>query len=92
VVRRAGRTYAAYDQTSSNGFPLARRAPDDGVTLAEPRTTLEGELVGWVLQAMDGSRSLLQLELEAHEQFGNRFTDPEDALQLVRQTARELGE
>ncbi len=90
-VRRAGRIYAAYDQTSSNGFPQARPARDHGVSAAEPRTTLEGELVGWVLQAMDGSRSLLQLELEAHEQFGNRFTDPEDALQLVRQTARDLG-
>ena len=91
TVGRAGAPLAAYDQSSAHGFPrkaipLGRPATADG-----PRTTLDGEVVGWVLQAMDGTRSLAQLESDALERFGSRFAEPEDALRLVRNAAETLG-
>jgi hypothetical protein len=89
-ARRAGVTRAAYDQTSADGFPRARPPGREAATTG-PRATLKGEVVAWVLHAMDGSRSLLELEAGALEQFGHRFTDPDDALQLVRHTAATLG-
>jgi hypothetical protein len=88
-VRRGGVVCAAYDQTSANGFPKAPRP--GGGHAGGPTTTLSGEVVAWMLEAMDGSRSLLELEGEAHERFGARFTDPEDALRIVRHTAATLG-
>ena len=89
-ARRAGVTRAAYDQTSADGFPQTRPSGRDDAT-SGPRATLDGEVVAWVLDAMDGSRSILELEAGALEQFGHRFTDPADALQLVRHTADTLG-
>jgi protein arginine N-methyltransferase 1 len=87
-ARRDGVVRAAYDQTSSDGFPTA---PPTRGRQAGPRTTLKGEVVAWVLDAMDGSRTISELEAGVRERFGNRFTDPEDALQLVRETASTLG-
>jgi hypothetical protein len=89
-ARRAGVTRAAYDQTSADGFPKARPSGREDATTG-PRATLSGEVVAWVLDAMDGSRSLLELEAGALERFGHRFTDSDDALQLVRHTAATLG-
>jgi protein arginine N-methyltransferase 1 len=89
-ARRAGVTRATYDQTSADGFPQARPSGRDDAT-SGPRATLDGEVVAWVLDAMDGSRSILELEAGALERFGHRFTDPADALQLVRHTADTLG-
>jgi hypothetical protein len=40
---------------------------------------------------MDGSRSIGELEAEVRDRFANRFTDPEDAVQLVRETVSTLG-
>ncbi|HEX6387948.1 MAG TPA: 50S ribosomal protein L11 methyltransferase [Solirubrobacteraceae bacterium] len=87
-ARRGGVLRVAYDQSSSDGFPAAPPARGRGTG---PRTTLKGEVVAWVLDAMDGSRSIGELETGAREHFGNRFTDPEDAVQLVRETASTLG-
>lgn len=87
-VRRDGALRAAYDQTSSNGFPSR---PPPGRRAAGPKTTVRGELVAWVLEAMDGTRDITELEAGARERFGSRFTDPEDALQLVRETVASLG-
>lgn len=85
-VRRAGTAIAAYDQRSSSGFPA-----DRGVASSAPRPTLDGEVVGWVLQAMDGTRSIAQLEAQAVERFGSRFHEPAEALRLVRETVKEHG-
>jgi protein arginine N-methyltransferase 1 len=87
-ARRGGAVRAAYDQTSADGFPAAPPAdgPGDG-----PKATLKGEVVAWVLAAMDGSRSIGELETEVRDRFGKRFTDPDDAVQLVRETASTLG-
>lgn len=85
-VRRGRRVVAAYDQTSSSGFPA-----DRGVASGAPRTTLDGEVVGWVLQAMDGTRNIAQLEDAVLERFGSRFHQPEEAVRLVRETVREHG-
>jgi protein arginine N-methyltransferase 1 len=87
-ARRAGVVRAASDQTSSDGFPPA---PPSGGRGSGPKTTLKGEVVAWVLEAMDGSRTIGELETEVRDRFGNRFTDPEDAVQLVRETASTLG-
>ena len=90
-VRRSGATLAAFDQSSALGFP---RTAITGVRTASaggPRTTLDGEVVGWVLRAMDGTRSLAQLESDVLERFGSRFAEPEDALRLVRDAAETLG-
>ena len=83
-------TRATFDQTSADGFPKARPPGREDATTG-PRATLDGEVVAWVLDAMDGSRSVLELEAGALEQFGHRFTDQADALQLVRHTANTLG-
>lgn len=84
---RAGRTpHAAYDQTTTDGFPRAAGEP----AASGPRTALKGEVVAWTLAAMDGNRSLRELEAGADERFGPRFTDREDLRQLVRETARTL--
>ena len=87
-ARRGGVIRAAYDQTSTNGFPSGPPARGGG---AAPRPTLKGEVVAWVLDAMDGTRDIAELETGARERFGRRFTDPEDALQLVRETVSTLG-
>ncbi|CAN5263890.1 hypothetical protein BH20ACT16_BH20ACT16_12140 [soil metagenome] len=87
-VRRAGKAIGAYDQVSSAGFPKDRHAPG-GAT--PPKTTLDGEVTGWVLRAMDGTRSLAQLEADVLECFGNRFTRTEDALDLVRDAVKTHG-
>ncbi len=89
AASRGGVRRAAYDQTSTDGFP---GPPARGATPAPgPRRTLEGEVVAWVLEAMDGTRDLAQLEAGVRERFGGRFTDPEDAVALVRETAGTLG-
>ena len=89
AASRGGVLRAAYDQTSTDGFP---GPPTRGATPAPgPRTTLKGEVVAWVLEAMDGTRDLAQLEAGVRERFGGRFTDPEDAVALVRETAGTLG-
>jgi hypothetical protein len=87
-VRRGGVVCAGYDQTSSNGFPRARPSGARGLG---PTTTLAGEVVAWVLDAMDGSRDIRALEAGARERFGGRFTDPEDVIALVRDIAATLG-
>jgi predicted RNA methylase len=91
VVRRANTTLAAYDQTSSRGFPADPGVPDlrDGSTA--PKTTLHGEVVGWVLQAMDGTRSITQLETDVLERFGSRFPQPEEAVKLMRDAVKAHG-
>ena len=91
AARRDGVQRAAYDQTSTDGFPRAPRARRADA-VAGPATTREGEVVAWVLETMDGRRSMLELESGAYEQFGHRFTDPGDVLALVRHTASTLGE
>lgn len=90
-VRRAGATLAAYDQSSSLGFPRAPAGRRQPATNGGPKTTLDGEVVGWLLQAMDGTRSIAQLESETLERFGSRFAEPDDVLLLVRDTAETLG-
>jgi predicted RNA methylase len=84
-VQRASKVVAGYDQTSSAGFPRAAISAD------APQTTLDGEVVGWVLQAMDGTRSVAQLQTEVLERFGSRFHQPEEAVKLVRETVRDHG-
>lgn len=88
-AHRGGTLRAAYDQTSSNGFPARRPPANDPAR--RPKTTLAGEVVAWVLDAMDGTRDVATLENGARERFGNRFTDPQDAAQLVRETISSLG-
>jgi protein arginine N-methyltransferase 1 len=83
-VRRAGKAIASYDQTSSGGFPTAAAA-------AAPTTSLRGEVVAWVLGAMDGTRSAAQLEAGARERFGNRFPQPEEAVRIAREAIRNWG-
>jgi len=87
-LQRAGQVVAAYDQRSSSGFPTDRSA---GGHARPPKTTLEGEVVGWVLQAMDGTRSVAQLEADVLEHFGSRFARTEDALDLVRDAVETHG-
>lgn len=83
---RAGTVVAAYDQTSTSGFPADRHAASGA-----PQTTLDGEVAGWVLRAMDGTRTIAELEAEVVERFGSRFHQPEEAVRLVRETVREHG-
>jgi protein arginine N-methyltransferase 1 len=96
-IRRAGATRAASDQTTTDGFPRAPRGGDRGGgggdhAAAGPRTALKGEVVAWVLGAMDGSRDLLALEAGARERFGHRFINPDDVLELVRDAARSFAD
>jgi enediyne biosynthesis protein CalE3 len=84
-VQRGGRTLAAYDQSSSLGFPAG------AADVAAPKTTREGEVVGWVLQAMDGTRAVAQLESDVLEHFGSRFAQPDEARRLVRDAVRSYG-
>ena len=85
---RDGVVRAAYDQTSIDGFPSGPAGRGEG---APPKTTVKGEVVAWVLDAMDGTRDVAALEADVRERFGGRFTDPEDAVQLVRETVTKLG-
>lgn len=86
-VLRGGSVVAAYDQTSASGFPQGRC----GAGATAPKATLDGEVVGWVLQAMDGTRSIAQLEADTLERFGSRFHQPDEAVRLVRETVRSHG-
>jgi protein arginine N-methyltransferase 1 len=90
-LRRADKVVAAYDQTSRASFPHTAGIGADGGAPAGPRTTLRGEVVAWVLHAMDGTRSLEQLETDALERFGNRFEEGEEVVELVREAAARLG-
>jgi protein arginine N-methyltransferase 1 len=85
-VQRGGRTLAAYDQTSSLGFPAG-----GGADAAAPTTTRDGEVVAWLLQAMDGTRPVAQLESDVLERFGSRFAQPEEARRLVRDAVKSYG-
>jgi hypothetical protein len=87
-ARRDGERRAAYDQTSTDGFPGGPAARAAGTP---PKTTVKGEVVAWVLHAMDGTRDVAELEAGVRERFGGRFTDPEDAIELVRETVSALG-
>lgn len=87
-VRRAGRVIGGYDQTSASGFAKDRHS---AAGASAPKTSLDGEVVGWVLQAMDGRRSVAQLEAEALEHFGKRFHQPEEVVRLVREAVRSHG-
>jgi Ribosomal protein L11 methyltransferase (PrmA) len=87
-VRRGGVLRAGYDQTSSSGLPMG--PPRRGVG-AGLKTTVRGEVVAWVLDAMDGTRTIAELEIGVRERFGARFIDPEDVVQIVRETAATLG-
>ncbi|HEX4364891.1 MAG TPA: 50S ribosomal protein L11 methyltransferase [Solirubrobacteraceae bacterium] len=90
-LRRAGTVVASYDQSSSLGFPVARGLPGRDGAAAGPRTTLRGEVVSWVLDGMDGTRSLTQLEADVLQRFGSRFAEPADALEIVRDAVQTLG-
>jgi len=90
-VRRAGRVLVDYDQNAGASFPNTANPAGADTGRVGPRTTLHGEVVAWVLQAMDGSRTLRQLEAGVLERFGNRFAEPEDAVTLVRHAAETLG-
>ena len=83
---RAGKLVAAYDQTSTSGFPA-----DPHTASGAPKATLDGEVVGWVLRAMDGTRTIAELEAEVLDRFGSRFHQPEEAVRLLRETVREHG-
>ena len=87
-VRRAGRVVGGYDQTSASGFPQDRYSAPGAPA---PRTSLDGEVVGWVLRAMDGTRSVAQLEADALERFGARFHQAEEVARLVRETVASHG-
>ena len=87
-ARRDGAVRAACDQTSTDGFPSGPSTRGEG---APPKTTVKGEVVAWVLDAMDGTRDIADLEAGVRERFGGRFTDPEDAIELVRETVSTLG-
>jgi protein arginine N-methyltransferase 1 len=90
-VERAGNPVVAYDQTSRASFPhTADSANADGGPTG-PRPNLHGEVVAWVLQAMDGTRSVEQLETDVLDRFGRRFGEPGEAAGLVRRTAEALG-
>jgi hypothetical protein len=88
AARRDGELRAAYDQTSADAFPGGPSARGEGV---RPTTTVKGQVVAWVLDAMDGTRDVAELEAGARERFGSRFTDAEDAVALVRETVSRLG-
>ena len=88
-ARRGGALRVAYDQTSTNGFPTG--PPARGQAAGGPTPNVQGEVVAWVLAAMDGTRDIAALEAGVRERFGRRFTDPEDAVQLMRETASTLG-
>ena len=88
AARREGELRASYDQTSTDGFPGG--SPARGKA-ARPRTTVKGEVVAWVLDAMDGTRDIATLEAGVRERFGRRFTDVEDAVALARETVATLG-
>lgn len=85
-VRRGGRALAAYDQSSSLGFPT-----DGGAAAGHPSATRDGEVVAWVLQAMDGTRAVARLEAEVLERFGSRFAQPDEARRLVRDAIKRYG-
>lgn len=84
VVHREGEAIASFDQTSSGGFPAPPAA-------AAPTTTLRGEVVAWVLAAMDGTRSAARLEADALERFGGRFPQPGEAVRIARDAIRSWG-
>lgn len=90
-VRRGDRVLGSYDQSSAQGFPSTANIPDERAPCPGPRTTLDGEVVGWVLQAMDGTRTVTELEGDALDRFGSRFAEPDDALELVRNAVATLG-
>lgn len=91
-VRRGDRVLASYDQTSAAGFPRRRGTGGRAAATEDsPRTNLRGEVVAWVLEAMDGTRSITQLENDAVAQFGSRFAEPEAAWEIVRSTVEKLG-
>jgi len=88
AARRDGALRASYDQTSTEGFPSGRPVRGEG---ARPKTSVKGEVVAWVLDAMDGTRDVAEIESGVRERFGGRFTDAQDAVQLVRETVSTLG-
>ena len=83
-VHREGAAIASFDQTSAGGFP----APPATVA---PAISLRGEVVAWVLAAMDGTRSAAQLEAGALERFGSRFPQPDEAVRIARDAVRNWG-
>jgi len=88
AARRDGELRASYDQTSADGFPSGPPARGKG---DRPMTTVKGEVVAWVLGAMDGTRDAAALEAGVRERFGSRFTDAQDAVALVRETVDRFG-
>lgn len=90
TVRRADRVLAAYDQRSTDGFPDPWTGRG-GRARKAPAATLEGEVAAWALGAIDGARTVAELEDEAVARFGARFAQPGDARAVVREVAGRYG-
>ena len=91
-VTRGGEAIAGFDQTSFFGFPLDHGAQQRRATDARPKVSLHGEVVAYVLGAMDGTRTVKQIEQDVRERFGGRYPSPEEPVKLVRDAAESLAE
>jgi predicted RNA methylase len=82
---------ARFDQTTFFGFPFDPFAHGRRALSAQPVKSREGELVAYILQALDGTRTLESLAAEVHARFPDAAGDESTALDLVRDVAERYG-
>ena len=86
---RSGRAKAAFTQSTLFAVPLA---PESLARLGEgyaPTRTEDGEAVGFVLERVDGRRTLGELSEEVAERFPALFGSPAEALGFVTKVTQK---
>jgi hypothetical protein len=91
TVQRDGEPVGRFDRTTALSLPpdiatLARRASG-----ARPRRSPDGELVAHILGAMDGERTIAEIEADVRARFGDLYPRESDVVAVVRETAQRYG-
>ncbi|MDP6620065.1 MAG: 50S ribosomal protein L11 methyltransferase [Nitrospinota bacterium] len=89
-VRRARSPRAAFSQSTFKGFPFLRETFEKRSPRHAPKLTREGEAARYVLQRMDGRRSLEQIGRELCQKYPEVCDDPETAFQKVLDLTGDL--
>ncbi len=88
--RRARSPRAAFSQSTFKGFPFLRESFEKGSPRHAPKLTREGEAARYVLQRMNGRRSLEQIGRELCLKYPEVCDDPKTAFRKVLDLTGDL--
>jgi len=80
-----------FDQSTFLGSPSMASHLHRHATRHVPELNVDGRIMSYLLDHMDGKRTLEELSVLAFESFPERFSDPAEALEHVRTISVEFG-